>query len=103
MIDKTSLLTSALGASNPMARTQSAKVSADKGSFSDVLVGMLNQTSKAQQAASDAFKAVQMGSPTASIEEAAISQATAGVQFQMVVQTRNKLVQAYTDIMNMPV
>ena len=103
MIDKTSLLNATALANSALSKPSGAPKAGSGANFSDVLSTMLSQTSKAQEAASNAFNSVQLGKSTGSIEEAAASQAIAGVQFQMVVQVRNKLVQAYTDIMNMPV
>ena len=44
-----------------------------------------------------------MDDPTASVEETVIAMNTSSLQFTAVVQARNKILQAYNDIMNMPV
>ena len=46
---------------------------------------------------------MQLGNPTVSIEQAMISTVKSQVAFQSVVAVRNRLVQAYTEIMNMQV
>ena len=46
---------------------------------------------------------VQFDNPTVSLEQTMIAMQKAQLGFQSAVQTRNKLVQAYTDIMNMQV
>jgi flagellar hook-basal body complex protein FliE len=64
---------------------------------------MLSEVSKSQSTATNLNQRIQLGDPNVSIEQTALAMNTAGVQFQMVLQVRNKLVQSYTDIMNMPV
>lgn len=71
--------------------------------FTSLLGDMLNQVSQAQARSSDMNRRLQMGDPKATVEDTVLAMNTASVQFQMVVQVRNKLVQSYTDIMNMPV
>ena len=46
---------------------------------------------------------VQLDNPAVSIEETMVSMQKAQIGFQATLQVRNKLVQAYTDIMNMQV
>ena len=60
-------------------------------------------TDKLQTQAADAAKRYQAADPTMSLEQVMISLNNANVSFQGLVQTRNRLVQAYTDIMNMQV
>ena len=71
--------------------------------FTSLLGNMLTEVSAAQAKSSDMNRRLQMGDPKATIEDTVLAMNTASVQFQMVVQVRNKLVQSYTDIMNMPV
>lgn len=71
--------------------------------FTSLLGGMLSEVSAAQTKSSDMNRRLQMGDPKTTIEDTVLAMNTASVQFQMVVQVRNKLVQSYTDIMNMPV
>lgn len=42
-------------------------------------------------------------SPTVSLEETMLAGVKSNIAFQATLQTRNRLVQAYTDIMNMQV
>ena len=44
-----------------------------------------------------------MGEPGASLEETMIAMQKAQIGFQATMQVRNRLVQAYTDVMNMQV
>lgn len=67
--------------------------------FSQALQGI----SQAQAKASGMQREVQFDNPTVSLEETMIAMQKAQLGFQSAVQFRNKLVQAYTDIMNMQV
>lgn len=68
-------------------------------SFSQALQGI----SQSQATASAMQREVQFDNPTVSLEETMIAMQKAQLGFQSAVQFRNKLVQAYTDIMNMQV
>lgn len=72
-------------------------------SFADLVKTALEQTSKAQAGSADLQKRFAMEDPTVSLEETMVSMQKASVGFQAVVQARNKLVSAYTEIMNMNV
>ena len=62
-----------------------------------------NSISAAQQKSATMQREVQFDNPTVSLEETMIAMQKAQLGFQSAVQVRNKLVQAYTDIMNMQV
>ena len=72
----------------------------DKPSFQTALTGALGSISQAQATSSALQREVQFGNPTVSLEETMIAMQKAQLGFQSAVQVRNKLVQAYTDIMN---
>jgi flagellar hook-basal body complex protein FliE len=63
----------------------------------------LRSVSAAQNQASEMQQQVQLGNPTVSLEETMVAMQKAQIGFQATLQVRNKLVQAYTDIMNMQV
>jgi len=75
----------------------------EKPSFQNAFTGALNSISRAQATASTMQREVQFDNPTVSLEETMIAMQKAQLGFQSAVQVRNKLVQAYTDIMNMQV
>jgi flagellar hook-basal body complex protein FliE len=77
--------------------------SVEKPSFQNSFAGALNSISKAQSTAATMQREVQFDNPTVSLEETMIAMQKAQIGFQSAVQVRNKLVQAYTDIMNMQV
>ena len=71
--------------------------------FSGALKGALNAVSQTQHQADELQKQVQMENPKVSLEETMVAIQKAQVSFQATLQVRNRLVQAYTDIMNMQV
>jgi flagellar hook-basal body complex protein FliE len=75
----------------------------DKPSFQTSLSSALNSISKSQSTAATMQREVQFDNPTVSLEETMVAMQKAQIGFQSAVQVRNKLVQAYTDIMNMQV
>lgn len=74
-----------------------------EGSFGEVIGKMLENASLAAEKSSDLTKRLQMDDPTVSVEEAVLAMNSSSLQFTGLVQTRNKILQAYNDIMNMPV
>ena len=59
--------------------------------------------SRSQSEASRLQREVQLDNPTVSLEETMVAMQRAQIGFQAVVQVRNRLVQAYSDVMNMQV
>jgi len=62
-------------------------------------IDSVNDTQKASGALSKSFE---MGAPDVSLAEVMIASQKASVSFQAMLQVRNKLVDAYKDVMNMP-
>jgi len=71
--------------------------------FGQAMAQALKSVSQAQQQSDQLQRAVQMDTPGVSIEETMIAMQKAQIGFQGAIQVRNRLVQAYTDIMNMQV
>ncbi|MFN3415128.1 MAG: flagellar hook-basal body complex protein FliE [Caldimonas sp.] len=71
--------------------------------FSQALSQALKTVSATQLQASEMQRQVQLGNPTVSLEETMVTMQKAQIGFQATLQVRNRLVQAYTDIMNMSV
>ena len=71
--------------------------------FSQALSQALKSVSATQNQASQMQREVQLDNPTVSIEETMVAMQKAQIGFQATLQVRNKLVQAYSDIMNMQV
>lgn len=72
------------------------------GDFAAVLKQSIDAVNETQQTSSEMAKAFEMGDPDISLAEVMIASQKASVSFQAMVQVRNKLVEAYQDIMNMP-
>ena len=75
----------------------------EKGSFQGALTNALKSVSDSQTQATQMQREVQFGNPNVSLEDTMIAMQKAQLGFQAAVQVRTKLVQAYTDIMNMQV
>jgi flagellar hook-basal body complex protein FliE len=72
-------------------------------SFLDVLKSSLDQVNATQATADTTAQQFQTGTKGVSLEDAMVSMQKANISFQEAVQVRNKLVSAYSDIMNMQV
>jgi len=71
------------------------------GSFSDALTGLLASVDESAGAANNAVANMVDGS--GDVPEAMIALQRAETTLQLTVQIRNKLVQAYQDVMRMPI
>lgn len=74
-----------------------------EGGFSGALKSALNSVSAAQSEAGRLQREVQMENPKVSLEETMVAIQKAQIGFQATLHVRNRMVQAYTDIMNMQV
>jgi flagellar hook-basal body complex protein FliE len=72
-------------------------------SFADMLGQAVNKVNDVQQASSQLSTAFEIGKSGVDLTDVMISSQKATVSFQALTQVRNKLVQAYQDIMQMPV
>lgn len=73
------------------------------GSFGQLMKSSLNAVNEVQQHAGDLKVGFETGQGDASLAEVMIAAQKADLSFRAVTEVRNKLVQAYQDIMNMPV
>ena len=71
-------------------------------SFSETLRGALNGVNEAQARSSSLQKAFEMGDPSADLAKVMVASQQSQVAFKATVEIRNKLVQAYQDVLNMP-
>src|SRR5450830_910168 len=71
--------------------------------FSGELSNALKSVSAAQNKATQMQQEVQMENPNVSLEDTMIAIQKAQIGFQATMHVRNRMVQAYTDIMNMQV
>lgn len=84
-------------------RARSVAAPAEGASFSSALTQALRSVSDTQNQATRLQREVALDNPTVSIEETMIAMQKSQIGFQAAVQVRNRLVQAYSDIMNMQV
>ena len=84
----------------PLARADAA---AQGGSFQSAMAQALQSVSQSQQEATTLQRELQLDNPSVSLEQTMVAMQKAQIGFQATVQVRNRLVQAYSDIMNMQV
>jgi flagellar hook-basal body complex protein FliE len=70
--------------------------------FGDLLKNSINAVNDTQQHAGELSKSFEMGEPGIDLAQVMVASQKASVSFQAMVQVRNKLVEAYKDVMNMP-
>lgn len=70
--------------------------------FAAMLKQSIDSVNETQQTAGNLSKAFETGDPEVSLAEVMIASQKASVSFQAMLQVRNKLVDAYKDVMNMP-
>ena len=89
----------------PLARTRAvaAPQAVDKPSFANAMNQALRQVSDAQNESSRLQRELQLDNPTVSLEQTMVAMQKSQVGFQAVLSVRSRLVQAYTDVMNMQV
>ncbi|MCP4993891.1 MAG: flagellar hook-basal body complex protein FliE [Gammaproteobacteria bacterium] len=73
------------------------------GDFGSLLKDSIDQVSVAQSKSSELKQAFEMGSGDVNLAEVMIAVEKSGLAFDAMVQVRNKLVDAYKDVMNMPI
>ncbi|MDQ2078098.1 flagellar hook-basal body complex protein FliE [Marinimicrobium sp. ABcell2] len=71
--------------------------------FGEVMAQAVNKVNETQKASGALAQAYERGEPGVDITDVMVASQKASVSFQAAVQVRNKLVEAYRDIMNMPI
>lgn len=79
------------------------QVRASTPGFSQVFSQALQSVSTAQKLAEQQQREVALDNPNVSIEQTMVSMQRAQIGFQAAMQVRNRMVQAYSEIMNMQV
>lgn len=91
-----------IGSAIPLAPTSASKAAPSSGQpFADALSRVVNAVEEKGAAANDAVSRMLDGS--GDVHEAMIAIQQSDMTFQFAVQVKNKLVQAYQEIMRMPV
>ncbi|MDX1515706.1 MAG: flagellar hook-basal body complex protein FliE [Woeseiaceae bacterium] len=89
--------------SSPTAAIDVAPASREVDGFGQLLQKSLHAVNAAQQHAGELKSGFENGTTDASLAEVMIAAQKADLSFRAATEVRNKLVQAYQDIMNMPV
>ena len=84
----------------PLAKGSSA---APEVGFQKALSQALGAVSKSQNDAATMQREVSLDNPTVSLEQTMVAMQKAQIGFQATLQVRNRLIQAYSDIMSMQV
>lgn len=71
--------------------------------FGDLFSQAINKVNSVQQSASATANAYMRGDPSVDVTDVMIASQKSTVAFQAMTQVRNKVVEAYKDIMNMPI
>ena len=102
-LSKTTAPLSSAGALGRASTAPDATQDLDSAGFASAFKSALQSISAAQNRAGAMQQEVQMENPAVSLEETMVAIQKAQVGFQATLHVRNRLVQAYTDIMNMQV
>ena len=79
-----------------------ADLGAPVASFTDTLQGALADVNRAQQVSGALAAAFERGEPGADLAKVMVASQQSQLAFRATVEVRNRLVQAYQDVMNMP-
>lgn len=71
--------------------------------FGDLFKQAVNSVNETQQQSSALATAYETGDPQVSLAQVMVASQKASVSFQALTQVRNRLVEAYQDVMNMPI
>ncbi len=80
-----------------------AKNVGESNEFSSVLIDAIKQVNSQQLQSSDLKNAYSLGDKSVSLAEVVLASQKANIGFKFLLNVRNKAVEAYRDIMNMPV
>ena len=72
-------------------------------SFASAMTQALQSVSRSQQEAQTLQRELQLDNPSVSLEQTMVAMQKSQIGFQATLQVRNRLVQAYSEIMNMQV
>ncbi len=84
------------------AQGETATEKTESTDFGGLLKQSIDQVNEMQQQSRAAKEAFQAGTGDMSLAEVMLTSEKAGIAFQAVLQVRNKVIQAYQDVINMP-
>lgn len=71
--------------------------------FSEILKSAINKVNDVQKASGNLKTAYELGDPNVDITQVMVASEKSSIAFEAMKQVRNKLVDAYKEIMNMPI
>ena len=77
--------------------------SASNVDFSELLTSAIDQVNAVQKESGRLATAYQQGDPDVTLAQVVIASEKSGVAFEAMTEIRNRLVNAYEDVMNMPI
>jgi flagellar hook-basal body complex protein FliE len=83
--------------------TQGLQGNTSANQFSDMLSQAVNNVNGLQSESREMQKSFDMGDPNLSLADVMIAKEKSGIAFEATIQVRNKVLEAYKTIMNMPV
>lgn len=88
---------------NGTASNSVGKINESTSNFGDMLTDALKSVNDLQKESGDKKKAFEMGDSNVTLAEVMIASSKSGIALDATVQIRNKFVEAYKEIMSMPV
>jgi flagellar hook-basal body complex protein FliE len=87
----------------PAKTSAAGAVAGNQMDFAAMLKSTLDGVNKSQVTAATLAEKFQLGDPKVSLEDSMVAMQKANVSFQAAIQVRNRVVQAYHDIMNLQI
>ena len=84
-------------------RVEGGTAPAQGGGFQQALSKAIDGVSSTQRTAGELQQAFELGDPRADLARVMVAMQQSQVAFRATVEVRNRLVQAYQDVMNMPI
>lgn len=91
------------GLLNPGAVAPGGTPGTGAAGFSETLSNALDNVSRTQAKSGELQQAFELGDPRADLARVMVAMQESQVAFRATVEVRNRLVQAYQDVMNMPI
>lgn len=88
---------------NGLAGNGIGKVNESTSNFGSMLTDALKSVNELQQESGEKKRAFEMGDTSVTLSEVMIASSKSGIALDATVQVRNKFVEAYKEIMSMPV
>ena len=86
-----------------MDRAPSIDINPSSQNFADMLNNAVNNVNSMQLESRATQQAFEMGAPGLSLADVMVAKEKSGIAFEATLQVRNKVLEAYKQIMNMPV